>query len=184
MRIACLGWGSLIWDPRDLPIVPAWHDDGPLIGIEFTRMSHDGRITLVIQEGAAPIRVYWALMQKMELAAAREALRRREGNAADRHIGSWSVGAPVPPGISDLAEFAARHKLDHVIWTALPAQFHGVVGDVPSVERVIAYLQGLKGELAFLTERYIRRAPAQTDTLYRRRIADALGWRISDTWPD
>jgi len=27
--IVCLGWGSLIWDHRDLPIGGGWRNDGP-----------------------------------------------------------------------------------------------------------------------------------------------------------
>ncbi|HOW68396.1 MAG TPA: hypothetical protein P5055_13320 [Candidatus Paceibacterota bacterium] len=50
MSIAILGWGSLIWNPRDLPITGDWQGDGPVLPIEFTRISDNGRLTLVIDE--------------------------------------------------------------------------------------------------------------------------------------
>ena len=48
MKIAILGWGSLVWNPRNLSIInSAWHPDGVLLPIEFARISRDGRLTLV-----------------------------------------------------------------------------------------------------------------------------------------
>jgi 1-acyl-sn-glycerol-3-phosphate acyltransferase len=48
MRIAVLGWGSLIWSPGNLKIDREWHEDGPFLPIEFARVSQDGRLTLVL----------------------------------------------------------------------------------------------------------------------------------------
>jgi hypothetical protein len=44
MKIAIVGWGSLIWDPRDLHLATA------ILPIEFSRISDNGRLTLVVDE--------------------------------------------------------------------------------------------------------------------------------------
>src|SRR6266545_5049596 len=74
VTIACLGWGSLVWDPRQLPVYPQWFEDGPFVPIEFTRQSSDGRMTLVIDPRSARVRVLWAHMVPLDLGAAVRAL--------------------------------------------------------------------------------------------------------------
>jgi len=63
-----------------------------------------------------------------------------------------------------------------VLWTALPPKFNGENQRVPSVEEAVAYLASLSGQTATLAEEYVRRAPPQIDTVYRREFAARLGW--------
>lgn len=177
-RIACLGWGSLIWNPGALPIQRRWFSDGPLIHVEFARQSGNGRITLVLEPSAPPVRSLWALMDTVEIDNAREALRKREGMSKRRapEIKGWASGDPAPELILDLPAWAESKSLEGVIWTALPPSFGGTENQTPSADDVVEYLKGLTGTVRDDAEKYIRRAPRQIDTPYRRRVEAALGW--------
>jgi hypothetical protein len=182
LRIACLGWGSLVWDPRELPIRREWFKDGPFAPVEFTRLSSDGRMTLVIDPKATPLRILWAHMFPIDLNDAREALRKREDVRAkdwSRLIGSWQFGEPDPVNIPGLPTWAAAHGLDAAVWTALEPKFRER-GASPSREEVIQYLSGLRGPVRDQGKQYIERAPRQIDTNYRRQIEATMGWSCRD----
>ena len=175
MNIACLGWGSLIWDSQGLPLRRRWFEDGPVIPVEFARQSNDDRMTLAIATSARPVRSLWALMDSEDLEEAREQLRDREGTDA-RYIGHWSRGNRSPAVIAELGEWAFGRGIDAVVWTALPPKFKEMNHRLPSVEEVLGYLRSLSGTARVKAERYVRRAPRQIDTAYRRRIEAELGW--------
>ena len=180
--IACLGWGSLVWDPRELPIQQQWFEDGPLIPLEFARQSKNDRITLVVENSAKPVRSLWAIMDIDEMGAAREALRLREGTLEKNpeHIGGWSIGDKPSSSIVGLDAWAGALSLDGVVWTALPPKFK-CVDRTPSEEEVVKHLSDLTGPQRKCAEEYVRRAPRQIDTGYRRRIEAMLHWFPIDT---
>ena len=153
-----------------------------MIRVEFARKSRDGRITLVLEASASPVRSLWAVMDATDLAAAREALCDREGvtkKNESAYIGSWSVGDASPSAIRDLEPWARARGVDHLIWTALPPKFDE--GEhKPTEGQIVGYLSSLVGAMRENAERYIRQAPRQIDTAYRRRIEAALHWTPVD----
>ena len=174
--IACIGWGSLIWDPRTLPIQSKWFQDGPLIPVEFVRESKDRRLTLVILQSAKPMRSLWAVMDDTNLVTAIGALCKRERTVTS-NIGRWSTGEPAPKYIPDLPEWATSRGIEDVIWTALGPRFNDTAGKVPTVDDAVQYLRDLSGTLRDEAEKYIRHTPVQIDTQYRRRFEAEFGWK-------
>jgi hypothetical protein len=178
--IACIGWGSLIWDIRSLDVDGQWCTDGPPLAVEFARQSDNGLITLVIAKGCEAVPTLWSLFNTRDVKEARESLRDREripkSRAADR-IAHWRHGedATSQPDAT-ISRWATGKNLEAAVWTNLPPKFAGINGRVPTETQVVAYLQALEGKTRAAAEEYVRRAPRQIATGYRRAIETALGW--------
>jgi hypothetical protein len=178
--IAVLGWGSLVWDPRTLPIRRQWFADGPLVRVEFLRESGGRRITLVLDSEVPAVRSLWAIMDTIDLDDARKQLQERE-RCGRIDIGYWQPASGASPSsILDLAKWAECRSIDAVVWTALGSKFRGKDGLRPTADEIIDHLGVLVGTQRDEAERYVRRAPRQIDTPYRRRIEAELQWTATD----
>ena len=178
MTVACLAWGSLVWDPRGLPLDEGWHSDGPGVQVEFLRQSRDGRMTLVLEPSAITVQALWAKIRTDDLASAVAVLAEREGigqKSTPKFIGTWSIGQPEPSLIHGLKNWAKANAIDHVIWTALPPKFNDDQLRA-SPEQVLTYLKSLTGNTRDLAEEYVRNAPLQIRTQFRQAIEDMLQW--------
>jgi len=176
MKIACIGWGSLIWSPRALKSNNEWFEDGPLLPIEFTRISSDDRVTLIIDEFANPIRTYWSTMKTQDMEEAIASLQERE--KADFQFIHWTtthkkVKTKIEQTVMDWLE---QKQLDAAIWTGLG--YSEKTGEKrPIIGEIFIHLQKLDGSPAGkIAEEYIRRAPRQTQTAYRKQIEQRFGW--------
>lgn len=180
--IVCLGWGSLIWDPRELRLTDrrpeAWRSDGPELPIEFVRQSSDRRLTLVIDSHSPSIPVLWNSLAVAAPSEAIETLRKREGDTPWQNIGRWPDGDDYEYA-DVIGDWASQRNFKCVVWTALPAQFHGKRNQRPTQDEAINYLDCLPKDTRCLAEQYVRCAPRQIDTPYRQAIAEKLGWQPS-----
>lgn len=180
MLIACLGWGSLIWDTRELPVRGAWFTDGPFLPVEFARQSSDGRITLVLMPSSSPLlRSLWQPVAARNVADARKTLGLREcqGLAEPKScIDYWPRGTRNRFVERQVGQWARRLQIDAVVWTNLCPRFQGKNMSIPSEHDIVTYLQGLRGSVRTKARRYIQMTPKQIDTDYRRAIKQALGW--------
>lgn len=175
MKIACLGWGSLIWKPEALPLASEWFKDGPALPIEFSRVGDGGELATAVCMNAPLTHVFWAMLNADTLHHAVSALREREQIPVSRSDG---VGVMVFNSTSagPLAEWATEKQLDAVIWTALPPRIDSLEGRVPCVKEVLDYLATLEGEKRQHAQDYLRRVPTEFETPYRQAIRKSLGW--------
>lgn len=168
MPIACLAWGSLVTDPRELPCASEWRSDGPDLPIEFARQSQDGRLTLVVAEGARMCTTLWCELAVTDLKEAIQVLQHREKTPKESSIGRWpNATAGKWPYSAHVAAWAEARGLAGVVWTALLPGWIGSRGVVPSMEEAVAYLRGLDPAMSALAGSYIRYTPAQIATAFR-----------------
>jgi hypothetical protein len=185
MKIAVLAWGSLVWDPRELQTATKFVANGPLLPIEFCRVSKDGRLTLAIDETFGDVCTSYSAPSAFEgLDAAIENLRSREGTDV-RDIGfvepatgrqSETAAERHPQMLATIAAWAESNRYDAAIWTELASNFAkpGKAGEPFSVTAAIRYLETLqeKDGVAFARAlEYIRNAPAEVDTPVRDEVA-------------
>lgn len=175
MTIACVGWGSLVWNPKSLPAQLPWQVDGPTLPVEYARQSKGGRLTLVLVETAALVTTLWAPLRVHSLSDAVEALRMREKTKSG-WIGRWPSADPLP-FVEEMGVWAEKKALSGVVWTALPPKFNGIDGRVPTAEEAVYYLAGLEGRASTDAEEYVRNTPRQIRTTYREYLEANLGWR-------
>ena len=185
MNIAILGWGSLVWDRRDLAVIGDWQPGGPVLPIEFSRKSRDGRLTLVIDPAnGEPVATLCVRSRFENLNDAVGNLREREGNPHRGRIGYINLVSHTerawarhnqPAACDTLTAWAHANDWQAVIWTALLSNFEQEQQEPFTVPTAIRYLNGLKGETKTRAFEYIRRAPAETMTPLRRALqAQAL----------
>lgn len=172
MTIACLGWGSLIHDPRGLPLAGGWDPDGPTLPLEFARGSADGRMTLVIIDHDAPTTTLWAPLAVQTLEDAVAALADREGCSVAA-IGRWP-GTGRGRDVDVIGEWTQGKALAGVVWTALKPGFKDARGRVPTFDEIVRHLDGLDPAARAEAARYVRKAPSQVVTPYRPELERIL----------
>lgn len=193
MRIAYLGWGSLIREPGNLPLAGGgWQQGGPLLRVEFSRISGGEKrakcLTLVIDEqNGSLVPTYWAESSLGNLNTAILELQKREGITVVSRVGYINLPAEKtrdyavehhPLAVEAIKAWAVSKRFDGVVWTALRSNFEEEEKQPFSVDAGFNYLRKLEvtDRPAFLRALdYFRLAPPETAT--------PLGRAVAQTWP-
>ncbi len=181
MKIAILGWGSLIPSPRDLSIAGDWQEGGPILRIEFSRISSDGRLTLVIDllNGSA-VNTFYATSTYDQLEDAVCNLMAREGTGR-KNIGIVSKRNAEtnvvnhPQILPTMQGWLNASSFDGVIWTDLKSNYQAERDAKFSINDAHNYLETLPPVCKENARRYIKQAPVQTKTALRQYL-ETRGW--------
>lgn len=182
MKIAVLGWGSLIWDmEREFSVVYSeWLSDGPILPIEFARVSSKYPLTLVILEGSKNVRTLWNIVSANSLNVAIQSLSSREGLPSTKNISfidclnNTSSTTINSSHESILKQWCIEQKCDALIWTGLTSNFTKKTSKVLNIENVLYYLNNLTLDRKFLAKEYIFSAPSQIQTGFRKQIEEFI----------
>lgn len=170
MKIAVIGWGSLIWDKdRPFDIRGNWYSSGPILPLEFCRISSKGnikeRVTLVIDSKIGTnCKTYWAYMNTNDLNVAKVNLKNREETPI-RNIHFISKKDEPKSEIEKIVIdwFKENQEIDAVIWTGLPSNWYDVRKREFSIDELEAYLMSKKGSFEYIKQ-YFEEAPPQIQT--------------------
>lgn len=184
--IAILGWGSLLWDPRNLNYIEelGWLEDGPILPIEFARISNDGRLTLVITEKGTYVKTYFSMSNCLWTNEAIDNLIEREGS---ENIGFYikETNTFYPENFKykqAILDWIENYGMDAVIWSNLGENWKiknkqkEEIKIINPDERVV-YLENLDEITKLKAKEYICKAPLQIETKYRAVFENALGWK-------
>ncbi|MBK5214481.1 MAG: hypothetical protein JJE55_12565 [Flavobacteriaceae bacterium] len=183
MKIAILGWGSLVWNPKSLQYNTncGWQKDGPMLPLEFSRISKDFRLTIVLEPTAQLVQSLYAISTNTTMEEAILNLAVREGSARNA-IGYFgkSNNKSHPESfkyIENIKEWLAIHpEIEAVIWTNLNANWKEAGRLKSKKQDRIEHLKALDGPTKAIAEEYIRKTPIQIATNFRKEIEKELKW--------
>jgi len=183
-KVVVLGWGSLIWDPRDLMIEKKeWENDGPQLPIEFARISTDKRLTLVIYEpyfehvhSIKP--VLWNRLTTDDFDEAVNNLMMREKMSNKERIGFINLIDNTSNSRSDRVSDIIRHWMEQkgikvCLWTDLASNFFEKTKSEYSLENAKKYIKSnllYKADLTVKAINYIINTPKQIETINRQKL--------------
>lgn len=181
MKIAILGWGSLLWDkrPEFNDNHADWQFDGPTLKIEFSRVSatRNGALTLVLDaKNGEKCQVAYAFSKRKNPDDAICDVRNREGTIL-KNIGYYFADKSRMQDLNKevlniIQNWALEKKIDVVIWTALESNFQNKskFKKIFSIQEALCHIQALDREGKANAAEYVWRSPAFVKTPLREAL--------------
>lgn len=181
MKIAILGWGSLLWDKNKAfdEQHDEWLFDGPVLKIEFSRVSQSrgNALTLVIDAvNGSLCRVAYTFSKRSNPDDVICDLKCREGTVLS-NIGYYfrdglRGNSNDSESLDSIKEWADEKMIDITIWTALKSNFEkeSKVEKPYSLENALLHIQHLEPNDKIKAAEYVWLSPNFVDTPLRKSL--------------
>lgn len=180
VKVAILGWGSLIWDiqPDFDSQVGAWNNNGPVLPVEFCRISDSrkGALTLVTDRKlGTKVKTFYALSRQRNPYDAICDLRSRERTIIEKigciNLITGEEQSQDPEIAKIIKDWAKRESIQITVWTDLESNFRKKKNTDFSFNSALNHLENLSLEGIREAVKYIVRTPPQVNTDLRQRLA-------------
>lgn len=175
LKIAFLAWGSLLStaNKKKLSIVGnKFNANGPVIPLELSRISGDGRLTLVIDENAgAKNKAFYAISKHNsvnkafdELVSVEKVQPNRIGVVDIKNKQTSECATRHSETTMSIAKWAKSNGIDVVLWSGLGRKFKDKIDVKFSTQAAVNYLNGLPKEERETSLKYIKSLPKNIET--------------------
>lgn len=169
MKIAYLAWGSLKWNPENLPItsINSWIYSSLELPLEFSRISDNkkGRLTLVIDEKNGTYnKIWYAISTENNLDKAINKLKKREKttinniayiNLRNNKIRVNNTSRNIA---NNIINWMKKNKLDAVVWTDLKSNWEEIMKCPFTNQKAFNYFKNSTTGTKLLIVEYIFKA--------------------------
>lgn len=166
--IALIAFGSLLNNSEGLDI-GLWKEDGPILPLEFCRVSSRLNLTLAINEKIGTFNsTHWSLFKQKSLKSVLPAFVKREKIREEfisKSVGIIDVknklfteGATKYSEklLNDIINWAKNKKIDYVVFSSLSPRFKDATGIPFSPEKALMFIQSLPPKNKKLAVEYIK----------------------------
>lgn len=178
MRIAILSFGSLVKNSKGLSI-GKWVHNGPLLPVEFSRISRNKRLTLVINERQGVLNKAWYSISKLDnldnvIAEVQKREKIEDGylktigfiDIQNKNI-NWHSLEHRTETCKAILAWAEKNKFDAVVWVDLNVRFKDAIGVPYTPYNALNYIKTLTGNDRKRAIYYINSIPPQIKTNFR-----------------
>ncbi len=180
---AILAWGSLIGELNekfDKHREQQWQHDGPVLPIEFSRISssREGALTLVIDpDNGALTKTWYAISKRLDPQDAACDLITREGTVI-RNIGLYDTRTDTSRSrwcfVTDkVRSWLEAKNFRAVVWTDLPSNYTDKTSKLFSPSDAVIYVAGISEAGKAAARHYLATVPEEVETPFRAAAKEA-----------